>query len=69
MIKILERATIKTTPIEFDFSQNDDSKTNSGIIKKSDSDIDLYSEQTGRFPMIFIDSVQVEYDDILYFKI
>lgn len=65
MIKIIERSTIETIPLEFDFDQSQKSKENFGEIEKSDDAIDFNARQTNFFPYVYIDGVIIEQTNII----
>lgn len=69
MIKIIERATIETIPIEFDYSQNEEQKQLVGEYEKSEKDIDFNAKRTGKYPVVYIDGVIVESVNIVIFKL
>lgn len=53
MIEIKYRATIETIPLEYDYDEN-----------VSDTDADYQKDEIGKYPLIYIDGVQVENQNI-----
>jgi len=74
MIEIKRRSLIETKPLEYDFGTNEDKKNRleaAGQTVKdiSDEDADYQTGEVGKYPLVYIDGVQVENENIKYLKI
>lgn len=76
MIKILERSTIETKPLQYNYQENPDkvaadksTDPNAIPFQKSDEAVKFESEQVGRYPLVYIDGVQIENSNIRILKI
>ena len=69
MIEIIERSTIETFPMEFDYNKNADSKKLTGDVPKTDEEIDFNLKQTGKYPLIYLNGVIIEDKDMRMFKL
>lgn len=70
MIKIIERASIETKSFNLNFDNNPDLKKssenqNKPVPEKSDTDIQKNSEDLGKYPVIWINGVVIESNNIV----
>jgi len=70
MIEIIERATIETKEYNLDFANNPELKKrnkNQGIDtpEKSDQEIDKNVDDLGKYPIVYIDGVMIEFTNVI----
>lgn len=73
MIEYIERPTIKGKIIEFDFSTNEELKNIVGDknakIEKNQNEINRFKEDITKYPIVFLDGVQLEATEVKFLKI